>query len=370
MANKSVAVLDVRSSEITAVVAERGVNNTFIIKSKYTCRYDGYAEGEFLDEESFCLAVADVVHGISSYLGNKIKRLYVSVPGEFIKLVNVDNTISFNKAKKINVFDVEKLRKISRPDGVEGYSLVDEATSYFTLSDKRKVVEARGETSDSLRASLCYYYCKNTFINLLQKAVAECNVKKIKYYSAEQCQAIYLIGEEQRDTYAEFFDFGFISSTYSVVCANGVAYTESFSVGVGHLAVCLMGELDIPYDVAWEFVKKINLNAKEKLATIEEYRYGDQVYSYSTATLRNAIREGFDAIIETLEECRKNYVQTNLDNKLLYVSGESINTVRGASNHISARLVKGVEVVAPNVPYYDKPQYSSLFSLMNRALND
>ena len=42
----------------------------------------------------------------------------------------------------------------------------------------------------------------------------------------------------------------------------------------------------------------------------------------------------------------------------------------GLMAFLSARLVKGVEVVAPNVPYYDKPQYSSLFSLMNRALND
>lgn len=33
MRKKSVAVLDIRSSEITAAVGERGVNNTFIIKS-------------------------------------------------------------------------------------------------------------------------------------------------------------------------------------------------------------------------------------------------------------------------------------------------------------------------------------------------
>lgn len=36
MLNKSVAVVDVRSSDITAVVAERGVNNTFVIKSKFS----------------------------------------------------------------------------------------------------------------------------------------------------------------------------------------------------------------------------------------------------------------------------------------------------------------------------------------------
>lgn len=61
MRKKSVAVLDIRSSEVTAVVGERGVNNTFIIKSKYTCAYDGYAEGKLIDEDGFLSAVNDVV---------------------------------------------------------------------------------------------------------------------------------------------------------------------------------------------------------------------------------------------------------------------------------------------------------------------
>jgi len=367
---KSVAVLDVRSSDITAVVAERGVNNTFIIKSKYTCKHDGYAEGALIDTESFSLAVSDVVSGIMAYLGNKINCLYVGVPGEFTRCITVDNAISFKKSKRINVFDVNKLVSASVPESPSGTSLVDSSSLYYSLSDKRRIIDPIGKESDSLRAKLCYYYCDDAFVSLVKSVLFNCGVKKVKLYSSDQCQATYLIAEENRDTYAELFDLGYISSTYSVVCGNGIAYKESFSVGVGHLAVFLMEELDLPFDVALEFIKKINLNAKEKLSTIEEYRSGDKIYSFSTATLRNVIREGFDGIIETLEECRKNYVEHNLDNKLLFVTGECINTVRGAVNHISSRLVKGVETVAPNVPYYDKPQYSSLFSLMNRALCD
>ena len=69
MRKKSVAVLDIRSSEITAAVGERGVNNTFIIKSKYTCAYDGYAEGELIDENSFINAVKDAVRSTASSAG-------------------------------------------------------------------------------------------------------------------------------------------------------------------------------------------------------------------------------------------------------------------------------------------------------------
>ena len=36
MGRKSVAVLDVRSSEITAIIGERGVNNTFVVGASHT----------------------------------------------------------------------------------------------------------------------------------------------------------------------------------------------------------------------------------------------------------------------------------------------------------------------------------------------
>ena len=104
MRKKTVAVLDVRSSEITAVVGERGVNDTFIIKSKYSCGYDGYAEGELLDDNSFLTAVDDVVRStLASVKG--MKTFYVGIPGEFIKTVNADKVMSFQSAKKISQAD-------------------------------------------------------------------------------------------------------------------------------------------------------------------------------------------------------------------------------------------------------------------------
>ena len=48
MGRKSVAVLDVRSSEISIVVGERGVNNTFVFKASKTEPYDGYDDTAFL----------------------------------------------------------------------------------------------------------------------------------------------------------------------------------------------------------------------------------------------------------------------------------------------------------------------------------
>ena len=107
MRTNCVAILDIRSAEVTAVIGERGVNGTFIIKSKYTCAYDGFAEGEFLDVENFISAVKDVVKSTLAG-GSGIKSFYVGVPGEFLKLINVDKVLSFPSAKKINASDCRR----------------------------------------------------------------------------------------------------------------------------------------------------------------------------------------------------------------------------------------------------------------------
>ena len=183
-------------------------------------------------------------------------------------------------------------------------------------------------------------------------------------------EAMYLIGPEQRDDYAVLFDFGYISSSYSIVCGNGLAFSESFSVGLGHVAVYLMTELDIPFAVATEYLSAINLNAKDTLNGMEECMFEGQTYKFPTVTLREKIREGLDGICETLEACRQSFAGKNIDAKPINVTGEGVNVIRGTAEHLSNRLVKNVEIITPAVPYYDKPQFSSLLSLMNTALTD
>lgn len=370
MRKKTVAVLDVRSSEITAVVGERGVNDTFIIKSKYSCGYDGYAEGELLDDNSFLTAVDDVVRStLASVKG--MKTFYVGIPGEFIKTVNADKVMSFQSAKKISQADCDYLAGMAAPADTQEYQTIKHSCLYFVLSDKRKLIDPVGMPSDSLMGRFCFYQCKNAFVNILLKAFKRFpEIENINLIPTVYAEALYLIKPEIRDEYAVLFDLGYISSGYSVVCGNGLAFSESFSIGIGHIAAYLMTELEIPFEVATAYLSKINLNAKETLNALEECFYEGTTYKFSTVILRDKIREGLDGICETIEACRQSFTGKNLDGKPVFITGEGIKTIRGTAEHISNRLVKNVEVIAPAVPYYDKPQFSSLLSLLDASLKD
>lgn len=370
MRSRYVAVLDVRSSEITAVVGERGVNNTFIIKSKFTCSYDGYAEGELLDKESFISAISGLVRNTLASSGG-LKTFYVGVPGEFLKIINTDKVITFQSAKKIHKYDLQTLARMSAPASDKEWRTIRNSCAYYVLSDKRKLINPVGAVSDSLQGKFSFFKCNGVFIECLTQAFKKFgNIKDLNLIPAPLAEVLYLIEPEKRDECAVLFDLGYISSTYSVVLGNGILYSESFSVGIGHVAFYLMDELDIPFEVATTFLSTVNLNAKEKLESLEECIYDGKTYSFSTETLRDKIKEGLDLVCETIEVCRQNFSGRNIDGKPIFITGEGVNTVRGAIDHISGRLVKSVEIISPRVPYYDKPQFSSVFSLLDMALTD
>ncbi len=363
-------MLDVRSDEICAAIAEKGVNNTFIIKSKYSCRYEGYAEGEILDADSLLGAVKEAFGSINDSVGGNLKEVYVGVPCEFITTRQTEKAISFPSSRKINAKHVAALVDASVPEVGDDELIIDYGALCYTLSDKRRLIDPIGMISDSLRARLSFFICKTSFTELIEKAFgAFPSVKVFHWVPQNYAQALYLLSPEKRDGYATLFDFGFISSTFSIIWGDGVVYSEAFSVGVGHIAVLLMETLDIPYEVAMALLSRVNLNAKDKLTAFEEYNYEGEPYKFAANQLRDIIREGLDAVCEMVETCRQSFTEKDLTGAPVYITGEGVGVVKGTIEHLASRLVTPVEQVTPKVPYYDKNIYSSLFSLLSVALD-
>lgn len=370
MRSESIALLDIRSQNITAVVGERGVNNTFIIKSKYTCDYDGYMDSELLDVPNFVSAVQRAIKSTLSPLSN-VKQFYVGIPGEFLKLQNCESVLSFTSSRKITEKDLKILLEMATPPREEGYKLIRHGNIFYTLSDKRKTVDPVGSVGDSVQGKFCFYKCKSAFIDILMRAFSPFqNISSVKVLPSVHAEAIYLIEPEKRDKIALLFDLGYISSSFSVVCGNGLLFSESFSVGVGHIAYKLASELEIPYPLAETFLKTVNLNSKDRLTSLVECEYDDKTYSFSSSILKEKIKDGLDGICETIETCIQSYTGTSLDGKPLYITGDMVKTIRGTIEHLSGRLLRPVECVVPRIPYYDKPQFGSLLSLLDLALID
>lgn len=368
--NASVAVLDIRSDEICAVIAEKGVNNTYIIKNKYCQPYEGYAEGKMLDNDDFVAALKCATENLYLSAGGKIKCVYVGVPAEFIELIQTDKVITYRSSQRIGARHVEEIKNFSRPQAPKDYSLCAGDALFYYLSDKRKVLNPIGAVSDSLRARMCFYACKTGFIKSVKRAVKSLStIDEFHWIPQNRAEAFYLVPEEKKSGYSVLLDFGYISSTFSVVYGNGIAFSESFSIGVGHMAALLMEALGVPYEAACELLKKVNLNSKGRRATVVEVMHEGARYAFPSSSLKAIIQEGLDEVCATIETCRQSFIGKDLSGVPIMITGEGVGVIRGMTEHISSRLVTPVETVAPLLPYYDKPVYSSLFSLLSAALN-
>ena len=109
MGRRSAAVLDVRSADVTVVVGQRGVNNTFVIQGMYTQPYKGYADAEFFDTQDLQEAVFAALDEASAEAGVRIRELYVGVPGEFLSVRTQRCFMRFENKRTIVRADVQAL---------------------------------------------------------------------------------------------------------------------------------------------------------------------------------------------------------------------------------------------------------------------
>lgn len=369
MGRKSVAILDVRTSEIAVVLGERGVNNTFVFKASKTESYEGYDEdGVFFDEAELRKAVADAVSAAEQICGERIREIFVGVPGAFCTVRKTERTVGFPKKRRIGQAEIDMLFN-SGDEPLEGYRRIRAASMIYTTGDNRRAVDPTGIASTVISGELSYFYCKDEFADFFEDIFSKMKIAA-HFLPAQYAMATYLIPSETRDEGALFLDVGFLSSSVLVLLGNGVCAQGTFWVGEGHLAEYIMDELSVPYDVALMLLTKANLYAKGDLGR-KEFVVDGSAYEIDMDLLAEKVKEGLDELFcERIGAFIEENAGRELDYKPLYVSGEGLSGIRGALEHISKRIERVCEQLAPDLPYYNKPSMSSRIALLDMACGD
>ena len=367
MAGKSIAVLDIRSSEVAVFVGERGVNRTFVFKASKTESYGGYQDGEFYDVSDLSSAVLRALDAVQQVCGERIRSLYVGVPGEFTKVEPLEQDLGFPKKLKISNKELDQLFVMGRKP-LDGWRYMRVTSMVYVTADNRRVADPVGLYSTGLSGVLSYFYVSEYFAGALEHVFSRRRIE-LHFLPTQFAMAAYLIPPETRDEYALFLDIGYLSSSFLVLLGNGVLAQRTFWAGEGQIAVRLMKRFSLPYEVATALLSKANLYLKRE-AKNREVVYGGRSYEIPTKEFIEEVKAGLDELCELvgrfLEECSGK----ELDSKPVYVSGEGFAGIRGALEHMSKRLSCVCEQVAPDLPYYNKPSMSSRIALIDMASED
>ena len=367
MRKKQVAVIDVGSSKITAVIGERGINKTFVIKGRFSYDYDGYVDGAFFDEDKLKRILYSVGDRIRKETHGEVKEVYVGVPGEFTKVFVKDSQISFSKKKKIKEKDVDALFDSAFVISSSKYTLINRSAIVYELDDFRRLANPLGSTSEILKGKLSFVLCSNYFIDIVKPILESAGIIKVECVSSDLAQALYLVDAETRDRIAIIADVGHISTTVTIIQGDGLLYKDTFSYGGGYITAEISQNYSIDFDLAENLKRQVSLTSISPSSGVNLI-YGDNGQYYSADEIKELVLKSLENLCESLSESLENSGYSIPEYVPIMITGGGITYVRGAKEHLSGRLGAIVEVIAPKVPLMNKPTESAVLSLLDLAL--
>ncbi len=367
MQKKQVAVIDVGSSKITAVIGERGVNKTFIIKGRYSFEYDGFENGVFFDVKATREVLTELAQSLKKALGGGIQTVYVGVPGDFTKVFTKDSQISFAKKKKITEEDIDTLFDGAFMLGSSQFTLINRSAVVYELDDFRRLANPAGAVSEILNGKLSFVLCSNYFIETVKTALVDAGMKNVEFVSSALAQALYLVEAETRDRMAVLVDVGYITTTLTVIHGDGLVYQNVFAYGGGYLTAAIVEKFSIPFEIGEILKRKLNLSCITASGAFDVLD-GENGEYYPINDVKNAILSSLDELCEFVEKSIEESGLKIPEYVPLMITGGGITYIRGAKEHLSGRLGMAVEVVSPKVPLMDKPTESTILSLLDLAL--
>ena len=370
MQKKLTAVLDFGSSKLYLCLGRRGVNNTFAIRCLTETKYDGFADGEFLEPEKLYDAVSSAIESGEISGKNKIQSLYVGVPAEFCMVECKNITKHFAGKTKLTDEIIEEISgdAVNR-EYLKEKTLISCKPNYVKLDDDRKVMRYSGEKTTKISAEICSVYVENYFIKTVNSILAKIGVESVVYICASEAEAQYLLTQEERTRENIIVDIGYISS--SVMCAygNSLIDLKAFSLGGAHISADLSECLEITFQQAEALKREIVLSINSK-RTEECYEVDvkDKILPVPINFANEVVKARLDMICQLIKKIIHTFGVENSQFVPVYLTGGGISYIKGVRDYLAKSIGRNVELLVPSMPELAKPHLSSVVSVLNSAL--
>lgn len=374
MYRDAVAILDVGSSKITALIGERSVNDNFNIKTVAEKTHEAFYDGKIVDYDSLVRAIKSTLESVQQSHKVNINELFVGVPGEFLKIRNKQYQISLNKRRKIKQKDVNELYdSVAESINEADFEIIDKSAVYYFIDGNQRVAEPVGVVSETLSGYLTFYLADMSFTKAVRDVLSELKIKTVNFVPIPLCQSLFLFSREERYAYVILCDVGYLTTSISIILGDGMLYQGAFPIGGGHVTAYLNNVLKIDefsFSIAENLKRKINLSLGDGLSTTYKVYVGDEEYSFDVSACNDIVKSVLTGIAENVEK-HLNQSQVKLPyNKNISISltGGGIAFMRGAKEYLRNTIEMEVNVISPNIPFMNKPDESSKLSLLNYAL--
>lgn len=372
MANKCVTVVEIGSSKLSCIVAQRGINGIFNIKAKASVEYAGFFEGEFIDKSLLEDAVKSLFSQIQNIYKKKIEKVYVGVPAEFSKVLSAREQIIFKFKRTVKAKDLHLLTSsASSKIDVEGMEVLSVSPIYFTLDDNRKTNKPLGTKASKISAEMSVVLAQKSFISTFNKIWTRIAIGQVEYLSEPLCEAMLILEKEDRERTCIVVDIGARSTSVAFVKGDGLSNLTSFSMGGSHITSDLCEACGISYNDARNLKKQIVLSLQGGDEDFYELSvFGGNVMKIPMNYANEVVCYRLELIAKTVNECIRLFAKEYVPYYPIYLCGAGLSRIKSGKDFFAKCIGRNVSYGIPPIPAMDKPENAAMLGLLNKAIEE
>lgn len=364
---KDIAVLDVNSRLVTAIVGAKRAQSVFGIKAMEEKQHQGYENGEWFDaKETVELAKSVLIESMKES-DSRTKKLFIGVPAEFVAVVTKEVSIRLDRRRRVIDDDIAYLLKKGDDFDSNKYLTINTSAIYYSLDDEDKIYnDVRDMEAQKVDACVSYMLCENSFVDMFDEVASSLGFTDVKYVATCWAECMALLEKEQRDNVYMLIDAGYLSSSVCIAKGEGILDMKSFSMGGAHICADIFEALEVPFDMAEEAKRLVDLNLNYSDEAVLVSDGENIVYALDACEIA---KSRLDVFVEVLAGIFKDIEDDAPSYMPVYITGEGIATMRGATKYLSEQLGKNIEIITPKLPGFAKPEDCSKASLLVMADN-
>ena len=322
--------------------------------------YDGYSDGEFFDADAAAKAAEEVLSEAVNASGTSARRVFIGVPGEFVTLVNRPVSVTLDRVRKVIDADIDYLIAKGGVFEDDSYVLVNSSAVCFSVDTSDKLYfDVRGMNAGRVSATVSYMLAERRFTDLFEAAAKRAGFKEIRFVATPWAEGVAMFEREQRDATYVVVDAGYLSTSVAIGRGEGLVDLKSFSMGGGHIAADIYEVLGVPFELAERAKELVDLNLSYSDDAVLVADGEHVVYAAEACEIVRARLEYFAEIVAQVLDGGDfpTYVP-------VWLTGEGMTSIRGARAYIAEKLGRSVEICAPKLPGFARPDDSSKVSLL------
>lgn len=378
MKRNIIAALDLGTTKVCVIIAEKTGPDRFTVLGYGTAKSDGMTKGMITNVGKTTEAIREAVTIASTRAGIEVRTLNVGVAGEHITSLRHRNYVTItNSEHEVTEDELKRLEKdirmIKLPSDKQILHIIQEE---FIVDDQPGIDDPIGMTGVKLEALNHIVLAGNSAIANLKKVIEKAGYEMGEMILQPIASAQSVLNENEADLGVLLIDIGGGTTDIAIMHRNTIKYSKVFGIAGNLVTNDIREGLGVVTDTAEEMKKKYGYATESAMIREEDIEVEGVGAKGATTIPTSLLTQIIGARMKELFEIIERDIQgsghkSKIKAGIILTGGGSL--LRGCNQlaeqvfSLPARLGQPISVYTKNFPELEKPEFATAIGLLKGA---